>query len=254
MQDKKPIYDERVNFVIAQLLKGIDREAIAKELKYTNYKSLDIYMRRKNFRWNQSTKNYVPDVKIEMKETAPTSSKAKQVISLLSKEGSDPKTIAKRLGYKDHIQMAAYMKAKGYVYDDTTSNYIKEIGIIQNEDKEDLYKEDLKKDSLPSENIDIDEDRSFEEYKQILDILLKNQDRLIDLLMPQVETGKIPRYVIGGTFVTKSVHMSSNLDNMIRDFSVQKGISQREIFEVALIEFFKRYGYEAEVQLLINHK
>ena len=36
--------------------------------------------------------------------------------------------------------------------------------------------------------------------------------------------------------------MSHDLDLLVRNFSKERNISQREIFEVALIEFFKKYG------------
>jgi hypothetical protein len=38
----------------------------------------------------------------------------------------------------------------------------------------------------------------------------------------------------------------------VRDFSKEKKISQREIFEVALVEFFRRYGYEREIETLLG--
>jgi hypothetical protein len=61
----------------------------------------------------------------------------------------------------------------------------------------------------------------------------------------------MPRYVVPGIFITKSVHMSNQIDQMVRDFSADKNISQRDIFEVALIEFFKKYGYDKEVEIML---
>lgn len=45
--DQKPIYDERVNEILRGLVEGKTRDELAKELGYKNYKTLDIYMRRK---------------------------------------------------------------------------------------------------------------------------------------------------------------------------------------------------------------
>jgi hypothetical protein len=46
--------------------------------------------------------------------------------------------------------------------------------------------------------------------------------------------------------------MSSNLDQLIRDFSSEMGVSQRVIFEAALIQFMGRYGYAKQVRTLLQ--
>lgn len=46
--------------------------------------------------------------------------------------------------------------------------------------------------------------------------------------------------------------MTNVLDQMIRDFIQEKNINQREIFEVALIEFMQKYGFREEVDMLLN--
>lgn len=266
MEDNKPIYDDKVKVIIRGLTEGKSREELAEQLKYTTYKSLDIYMRRKNFRYNSDNQMYEPLVEEKKDTHIPSSSRVMEIISLLSKEDNDPKSVAKRLGFKSHIEMADYLKVKGYVYDSEQNNYVKRTGKIDDEIEENLidndnnnYKDNevslsksLTKNGRQSIPRSEGNSESLEEYFPVLDILLKNKEKLIDLLTPQLDTGNIPRYSIGGTFVTKSVHMSSNLDAIIRDFSREKGINQRGIFEVALIEFFKKYGYEAEAETLIS--
>lgn len=44
----------------------------------------------------------------------------------------------------------------------------------------------------------------------------------------------------------------NTIEQLVVDFSKEKNISQRELFEVALIEFFRRYGYEQEVERLLS--
>jgi hypothetical protein len=39
---------------------------------------------------------------------------------------------------------------------------------------------------------------------------------------------------------------------MVKDFSGEKNISQRQIFELALLDFFKKYGYRSEVEQLLR--
>ena len=79
-----------------------------------------------------------------------------------------------------------------------------------------------------------------------------NKEGLQSLLGASVASGQIPRFTLQGLFVTKSVHMTNTLDQMVRDFSKEKNINQREIFEVALIEFFQKYGYAREVETLLK--
>lgn len=42
------------------------------------------------------------------------------------------------------------------------------------------------------------------------------------------------------------------LDQMVQDFRKEKNIHQREILEVALTEFFQKYGYQREVETLLE--
>jgi hypothetical protein len=46
--------------------------------------------------------------------------------------------------------------------------------------------------------------------------------------------------------------MNHNFDLLARQFSEEKNISQRDIFEIALIDFFKKYGYHDKVKMLIG--
>ncbi len=253
MEDNKPIYDEKVNFVIRSLTEGKSRQKISDELGYGNKKSMDIYLRRKNFRFNSDSQMYEPLIEEKKDTHIPSSSKVMEIISLLSKEGSDLKSVAKRLNFKSHIDMAEYLKIKGYIYDGDKGNYVKQIGRI--EDDPDTKVSDKEANTLTTEvskESTIESMVGMEEYLPILNILVRNKDKLIDLLTPQLSTGNIPRYAIGGTFVTKSVHMSNELDMMVRSFSSEKGINQRSIFEISLINFFKQYGYEAEVEALLE--
>lgn len=50
-------------------------------------------------------------------------------------------------------------------------------------------------------------------------------DKIIEALKKEIEfDGVIPRYAFPGTKITKSVHMVSNLDLLIRDFSKERNI------------------------------
>jgi hypothetical protein len=60
-----------------------------------------------------------------------SSSKLSSIIALFNKEGADAKTIAKRVGFSNHRELANYMKAKGYKWSSAMGNYQKVSGLMQ---------------------------------------------------------------------------------------------------------------------------
>jgi hypothetical protein len=92
----------------------------------------------------------------------------------------------------------------------------------------------------------------LERFLPLLEYLEDNKDQLEHLLQT-TDSKQIPHYNFqGGNTITKSVSISSNLDQLIRDFAKEMGVSQRVIFEVALIQFMERYGYGRQVGILLN--
>lgn len=263
--DQKPIYDERVNVILRGLVEGKTRDELAKELGYKNYKTLDIYMRRKNFKWDRDKQNYIPAYsrldKQEIDLALLRSSKVATVISLFQKEGADAKTIAKRLGFADHRDLANYMKAKGYRWSSELGNYQRVYGQLQEEaegrpeateELQDSHGGGVAVTAPMAPKMTRADAAQLERYLPLLEMLERNKDRLVDLIVPGAESGKVPRYAVPGIFVTKSVHMTNTLDSLVREYSKEKNISQRDIFAVALIEFFRRYGYEREIETLLG--
>lgn len=264
--ENEPIYDDKVKNAIRLITEGNDREETAKLMGYSNYKSLDIYIRRKNFYWNSDKQNYFPNKSrldgITLEDSIAATSKVAQVLKLFDKENADAKVIANRLGFADHREMASYMAGKGYQWSMENKNYIKSLGLIEapvaasemdSQDGANLENNSIME-HVPNDKNSIAEQMNFQQFAPLLMMLQKNKGRLVDLLMPQSDTGTIPRYTVPGVFTTKSVHMVSPLDIMVRDFSREKNVSQRDIFATALLEFFKRYGYEREVEQLLGRK
>lgn len=262
--EKKPIYDERVNEILRGMVEGKTRDELAKELGHKNYKTLDIYMRRKNFMWDRFKQAYVPihtsTEKWDPSKDLMKSSMESTILSLFQKEGADAKTIAKRMGFQDHRELATYMRAKGYKWCSDTKNYVKEYGKLDEQERKYIESElQVMEHSLEEQEGPSITNRAgrtpsdqLDQYLSLLELLERNRGRLIDLIVPGSESGKVPRYAVPGVFVTKSVHMTNTLDQLVREYSKEKNISQRDIFAVALIEFFKRYGYEREISTLIG--
>jgi len=264
---EKPIYDERVKHILRSLVEGKTREDIAQELGHSSYKTLDIYMKRKNFKWDREKKNYVPTYsrfeKNDLNVHGVSTSKVATIISLFQKEGADAKTIAKRLGFADHRELATYMKMRGYQWSSEKGNYFKVYGVIQedkdvttaSEGRSGYVRDELETLSLSTSipaKMNRQDPGQLERFLPILELLERNKDKLVDLIIPGSESGKVPRYAVPGVFVTKSVHMTNTLDTLVREYSKEKNISQRDIFAVALIEFFRRYGYEREIETLLG--
>lgn len=256
-ESKKPIFDRRVQQILQGLSEGKSREELASTLGYTNPRSLDTYIRRKNFVWDGDQGNYVPSAGSDDSpaNNGPhplASAKAAMIIKMFAREDSDAKAIAKQLGFSDHREMADYMRGKGFAWDAGQNNYARIPGQVSN------IRQDREPEPVP---MSMPVPKAVEQYGgnsedisrylPLLQMLEENSDRLSDLLHSQ-PTGEIPRYAIPGIPVTKSVHMMSPLDQMVRDFSREKNISQRDLFEVALLEFFRRYGYQREVENLLK--
>lgn len=266
-EDKKPVYDERVNAVLRGLAEGKSRDELAMEFGHKNYKSLDIYMRRKNFTWDRVKQTYVPEYsRLDVKSihsAIAASPKVASVLSFFEKEGTDPVMIAKQLGFSDHREMASYMKGKGYEWSTEKKNYVQKIGLIEeknagvidvgttivmSEQAGSGFEPPMGVSSYNQEAGEMDLTR----FLPLLELMDRNKDKLFRLILPGFDGGKVPRYLVPGIVSTKTVHMASTLDNLVKEYSKEKNIHQRDIFEVALIDFFRRYGYEREIDTLLG--
>lgn len=250
-----PEYNERVREILRGLARGMTRKDIANESGNKNWKSVDMYMRRRNFIWVAERETYIPKVEPVAYEFSADSTKAGTIIRLLEKEDADVRAIAEQLGFKDHRELAEYMTIKGYDWNAEKSTYQKRLGEVQ----EDTAKESEADMTSPTGNQNglspallSGQNEDFARYLPLLQQIEYHQDRLMDLLMPKAATGVIPRFIVPGIGKTKTVQMMSTIEHLVVDFSKEKNISQRELFEVALIEFFRKYGYEKEVGKLLG--
>jgi len=251
----QPIYDDKGHRILEFLEDGLTREAVAKKFRYSSYRSLDGYMNRKNFTWDKQQGTYVPVVmakkSINVIVDFPTD-RVRQVVTALAKEGANAKDVAKKVGFENHLKMASYMKSKGFEWSQEAGNY------ICTETTSEAFNKEGSNDNAGNGHNAMDEKHlpigngSLDEFVPLLEWLAENQAAIENLLGTSTPQGKIPRFTLPGQLITKSVHMTNALDQMVRDFSKEKNIIQREIFEVALIEFFQKYGYAKEVEYLIG--
>ncbi|ESU34158.1 hypothetical protein G3A_02500 [Bacillus sp. 17376] len=247
----QPIYEDKVKKILQLLGEGLSREEVAEQFQYATYRSMDSYMSRKNFVWDKKKGTYIPaDARKASLETIVNfpSDKVRRIVMELNKEGADLKKVSLKVGFENHLEMARYMKSKGFEWSQVAGNYLSTSPTMTNDEE-----------SVATANSDASLEGSLsignggvEQFLPLLEWLASNKEGLQSLLGASVASRQIPRFTLPGSFVTKSVHMTNTLDLMVRDFSKEKNINQRDIFEVALIEFFQKYGYEREVETLLQ--
>ncbi len=254
----EPIYDEKVKRII-EMLKFKTRDEVAAELQYKSWKSLDMYMRRKNFAFDSQQGQYFPRQnrvqKPDPKSYAPT--KVASIITAFEVEGIDPRMVARQEGFQDHREMAEYMKTKGYEWNIHKNNYVKTVGRIDvPEPVEEEMLEPPAPQPLPAPTVQATNGESPQglgEYLPFLRYLYENRDGLYQLLTGTRDDGIIPRYAIPGQVKTKAIYMSDMVARLAVEFCKEKNLSQREVMEGALLEYLMKYGFKREVEGLLNN-
>ena len=263
-EKKQPVYDEKVNYILTALKNGKSREEIADDLNYSSHKSMDMYIRRRNFRWDGKRGNYVPkfgDHEFENQNLSSVSSKAGLIIKLLSDEKNDPKEVANKVGFNDHKELADFMKRQGYVWSTEERNYIHQSEIEEDEEKSNSEISETSNGDLAVEiqkqiQRQVNVSQKFAQFNPVLEFLDENMDELRKLIENEGDEkgseGEIPHFAVPGTTKTKSVYMADNLAALVTEFSKVKNVSQREIFEAAVIEYLRKYGYADAVESLLE--
>lgn len=244
--------DERVQEILQGLTQGKTRDELAEEFGHKNYKTLDMYMRRRNFEWDSHKGIYKLSIEKPQLDVIDTS-KAHRIVQLIEQqEEPDLQRIAQLMGYESYKELAAYMAANDYSWSSEQNNYVKQT--VAEEPSAQFAPKILTEPTeptLPILTVNTGEE-GLEEYLPILKMLKNNELRLMNILQPYGVGGQIPRYTIPGVAKTKTVQMIHSLDQMVTDFAKEKNMTQRDVFEVALIDFFKRYGYERQVEVLLK--
>lgn len=269
MEDfKKKNSKEKIDYIFSELEKGVDRDTISRKMGYKNYKSLDIFVRRQGYTWEARLGKYLLPGERKSGRYAKVDSsldgKLNEILRLFSKKDLDAKEIAVKVGFSDHRELALYMKTRGYKWDSSIWNYYLEdvedtkIAHPNLTPREEEVLEDESVQELDDESVqELDDDMIFTRYKKILDYILDKEETLKELLNEKCAIDSersLPRFTIPGIFVTKSVHMTNQLSQLVKDFSDDRNISQRDIFEIALVEFFQKYGYRKEIDVLLQQK
>jgi hypothetical protein len=254
----EPIYDEKVKRII-EMLKFKTRDEVAAELKYKSWKSLDMYMRRKNFTFDSQQGQYFPRKnrvqKPDPKSYAPT--KVASIITAFEAEGIDPRMVARQEGFTDHREMAEYMKTKGYEWNIHKNNYVKTVGRVDvpvsvSQPETEPINPPVPAPVIQPTSGEIPE--GLEEYLPFLRYLYENRDELYQLLTGTRDDGIIPRYALPGEVRTKAIYMSEVIAKLAGEFSKEKKVALKEVMEGALVEYLMKYGFKREVETLLRNQ
>lgn len=246
-----PKYNEKVEYILQELGKGRSREDLAAEYDYSNYKSLDIYLRRRGFRYDSEKRNYVPDLpEEEVVVPEDANSKVTLIITMFTKEDADPKKIAESAGFEDHREMANYMQRKGYSWSTTQQNYRPAENKVTEEEEE---QDDSGPESTEvlTEKKEMSQSSSLQKFIPLLEKLQQKEEELFALVDGTTD-GILKKYSVPGQSMTKSIYMSKSLAKFLEEFSDVKNLSQREIVEAALVEYLKKNGFKTEMETLLS--
>ncbi|HZK24915.1 MAG TPA: hypothetical protein VFC74_05965 [Oscillospiraceae bacterium] len=120
-----PIYERQVTYILEALVQGQSRKELAQKLGYTNAKSLDNYMRRKNFSWSRQYGTFIPTISKTAetrKEVGSNSAIAATALALFSQQ-YEAKEVATQLGFQDHRELYDFMNQEEYQWDAKHANY-----------------------------------------------------------------------------------------------------------------------------------
>lgn len=257
--------DEKEQRILQQLSTGKTREELAAEEGNTHWKSIDMYMRRRDYVWCSERHNYIktdeqsiPEVIAKASDDGllRTHTKADRIVQALAREGADVRQVAKQYEFSDYEELAVYMAGKGYQWDVKQHNY----RLVERPPREKAESPEAQS-SLTTESHDKAEEgysaaisiKNSEYSDELWSFLheLYDQREVLQKLFKETDQ-QLPNYLVKGTRKGKTFQMSILLANLAEDYARDYSLTQREVIEIALVEFFQRYGYDKEVATLLN--
>lgn len=246
--DESVLENPKIKAILAMLADGRTKDEIATHFGYADWKNVYVYFNRYGFRWDKQQLTFVPHVKEPEQTTSSLDdvhliqTKAAKIVRQLSKKNTNIRQLAQQHRFEDVSAMGEYMKGHGYRWNHEENNYEYDATLQPTPTAT----------SQPKANFSGDIPTSLMEYEELLQFLLARQDRLRDLLEP-TSTGTLPRYTFRGAKVTKTLGLPSSVPVLLSDFSAEFNITQRDIMEIALAEFFQKYGYEDKLMRVLQN-
>lgn len=204
----------RAEYILHCLASGKKREQLAKEFGHKDYRSLDMYMRRSGYVWDSEMENYmIKESTIQFDAFKTDKVQSGKVMQVIEL-------------FKQGLDAKKVAEQMFFSSHYSLADYMKQKGYGWNQEKKNYVWEMGKVE---------DEDAIESKITSTASIV-----------------EQVPRYLIPGIVKNKNISMSHLLDQLMVEFSKVKNIKQREIVEVALVEFFQKYGYTHEVKALLQ--
>ncbi len=235
---------QRMKDIISLAAEGKNQTEIAKALGYADYKPLWAYARRQGYVWDNTLGNYVKRTEEQEEEKLVKAIYPKGRVGRIMEmfdQGMDAREIARQQRFRGPLEMADFMRDNGYIWDTEGGNYVYTPFEKQEEEQSSA--------SLAQGFMS----EFFGKYSSVLNFLAENRDKLESMLATgTAQEGTLPRYVIPGVLVTKSLHMPNSLDMLMKEFSARKNMAQKDIMVIALVEFFLRHGFQDEIRRILK--
>ncbi|MEK4530540.1 hypothetical protein [Solibacillus sp. FSL K6-1554] len=221
--------DEKLQSYLASFAEGLSREEIA-DKHNVQWKSIDMYFRRRGYKWDNELHTYVvKEESSSIVETVPLNTKAAQIVRLLDVKHPNIRQTANKMGFESIDSMGDYMKSNGYFWNDDLNNYEFQPELVE--------KKQVTSFNQTSEYVQ--DERAF------LNLLMQHKDRLLDLLATEQQ---LNTYRFRGNKVNKTLTLTSGAVTLLEDYNKEFNITQRQIVESALAEFFERHGYSNQLK------
>ncbi|RYG71384.1 hypothetical protein EU245_14275 [Lentibacillus lipolyticus] len=230
--------DPKIIATLEMLEQGKTQDDIVEFFGYKNWKSVSVYFYRRGYRWDGET--FVlkdeEDKPSAVDEAKFLNNKAGQILRQLTNANANIRQIAIKNGFETVDEMGEYMKGQGYTWNSKLENY--------------EYNEQLTQKNSASKPVSSQQVTDMKEYQSLLDFLLVHQEKLFGLL-EEGSNGTLPRYKFRGGKANKTLGLPTSVQTLLSDFSKDYNVTQRDIIEVALAEFFKKYGYEEQLNSVL---
>lgn len=244
--------------IVNRLNSGEDRELIAQEYGFKSSRSMDSRLRRNGY---HCPKGFYEKISTEPIQNFNCASVKAEKIATSINEYVDagialPTDFYKKFGFTSKQEMQKYLKENGAIYNPNTKKYEPD----KDADAKWIAKQDViqkEQEALRQQmecHIQNGAEASFDAYMPFIQLLYQNREVLITLLTMGETSETPPRINIGGEKIIKSIYIAKSISRLIDDFHYKTGLSIREIVEVAIVEYLKKYGYEKEIKKLLERE
>ena len=254
--DKQMIADE----IVEKINRGEKADVLAVEYGFANKHSMDSLLRRKGYRCTKG--KYYKEPTEEPVSFAYTSVKAETVATqyntYIQANLTIPEGFYREFGFKNKREMQQYLQDNGVRYNMTTRCYEPDPEAVKKKqwEPENTLRSEERNTLLQNmETTAVEQEASgnqFQRYLPFLEILYQHKEQLLPILTPNALDKVPPRISIGGEKRVKSIYLSNSLILLINEYCRKTGLTIREVVEVALVEYFSKYGFEREIDNLLN--